>query len=102
MSRPPLARVAGPIAFIVGVLLLVQQVAMASFLDRSAIEATMANGLFVPLAAAYFIAFCGLLAVLVTAYSWEADEAGILPIGACPSWVIAIGLRASTRTSLTA
>ena len=77
MSRPPLARVAGPIALTVGVLLLAQQVAMASFLDRSAIEATMANGLFVPLAAAYFIAFCGLLAVLVTAYSWEADEAGV-------------------------
>ena len=76
MLRPPLARVAGPMALAVGLLLLIQQVAMASFLDRSAVETTMANALFVPLAAAYFIAFCGLLVVLVTAYSREADEAG--------------------------
>ena len=76
MLRPPLARVAGPTALAVGLLLLIQQVAMASFLDRSALETTMANALFVPLAAAYFIAFCGLLVVLVTAYSREADEAG--------------------------
>lgn len=76
MLRPPLTRLAGPIALAVGLLLLIQQLAMASFLDRSAIESTMANALFVPLAAAYFIAFCGLLLVLVTAYGREADEAG--------------------------
>jgi hypothetical protein len=76
MSRPPLARIAGPIAVSAGVLLLIQQVAISSFLDRSAIEATMANALFVPLAVAYFMAFCGLLVALVAAYSWQADEAG--------------------------
>jgi len=76
MLRPPLARVAGPIALTVGAFLLIQQVAMASFLDRSAIEATMANALFVPLATAYFIAFCGLLIALVAAYSLQADETG--------------------------
>jgi hypothetical protein len=76
MSRPPLVRVAGPIVLAAGALLLIQQVAMASFLDRSAIEATMANPLFLPLAVAYFVAFCGLLVALVAAYSWEADEAG--------------------------
>ena len=76
MLRPPLTRHAGPIALVVGLFLLIQQVAMASFLDRSAIESTMANPLFVPLAAAYFVAFCGLLVVLVTAYGREADEAG--------------------------
>ena len=36
----------------------------------------MASPLFVPLAVAYFLAFCGLLVALVAAYSWEADEAG--------------------------
>src|SRR3954465_14908297 len=77
MSLQPLARLAGPIALIVGVLLVGQQLAMASFLDRRAIEATMANALFVPLAVAYFIAFCGLLVALVAAYGWEADEAGV-------------------------
>ena len=77
MSRSPLARVAGPIALGAGALLLIQQLAMLSFLDRSRIEATMANPLFVPLAALYVVAFCGLLVALVAAYSWEADEAGV-------------------------
>ena len=76
MSPQPLARLAGPIALTVGVFLVGQQLVMASFLDRSAIEATMANALFVPLAVAYFIAFCGLLVALVATYGSEADEAG--------------------------
>ena len=76
MSRPPLARVAGPILLAAGALLLIQQSLMVSFLDRSAIEATIANAFFVPLAVAYFAAFCGLLLALVAAYSWEANEAG--------------------------
>jgi hypothetical protein len=76
MSRPPLARVAGPIVLAAGVLLMIQQLVAMTFFDRSQIEATMANPLFVPLAVAYFVAFCGLLVALVAAYSWEADEAG--------------------------
>jgi hypothetical protein len=76
MSHPLISRLAGPIALGVGALLLVQQLVMASFLDRTAIEATMANPLYVASAVTYFIAFCGLLVALVAAYAWEADEAG--------------------------
>ncbi len=80
MSHPPISRLAGPIAFGAGALLLVQQLVMASFLDRTAIEATMANPLYVVSAVVYFIAFCGLLLALVSAYIWEADEAGALGV----------------------
>ncbi len=76
MTRNPLTRIAGPIALGTGALLLVQQLVMASFLDRTAIEATMASPLYVPSAVAYFVIFCGLLMTLVTAYAWEADKAG--------------------------
>jgi hypothetical protein len=76
MSRRPLARVAGPIVLAAGALLLIQQLVALTIFDRSRIEATMANPLFVPLAVAYFLSFCGLLVALVAAYSWEADEAG--------------------------
>jgi hypothetical protein len=77
MSTQPISRIAGPIALAAGVLLLIQQIMMASFLDRSHIEATMASPLYVPTAVAYFVAFCGLLVALVAAYSWEADTAGV-------------------------
>ncbi len=76
MTRSPLARASGPIALAAGALLLVQQLAMASFLDRTRIEATMASPLFVPAAVTYFVAFCGLLVALVAIYIREADEAG--------------------------
>jgi hypothetical protein len=76
MSRPPLAWVAGPIVLAAGALLLIQQLVALTFFDRSRIEAMMANPLYVPLAVAYFVAFCGLLVALVAAYSWETDEAG--------------------------
>ena len=45
MTRPPIARIAGPIALGTGALLLIQQLVMASFIDRSQIETTMANPL---------------------------------------------------------
>ena len=65
-------------------LLLVQQLVMASFLDRSQIEATMASPLYLPSAVAYFLAFCGLLVALVAAYSWEAEEAGTFGVVGVP------------------
>ncbi|HEY4189753.1 MAG TPA: hypothetical protein VGM28_04960 [Candidatus Limnocylindrales bacterium] len=77
MSRSPLSRFAGPLALGAGAVLLIQQFVMASFLDRTRIEATMADPLFVPAAVVYFIAFCGLLAALVAIYAREADEAGV-------------------------
>jgi hypothetical protein len=77
MSTQPISRIAGPVALGAGVVLLIQQLVMASFVDRSQIEATMASPLFVPAAVAYFVAFCGLLVALVATYSWEADEAGV-------------------------
>lgn len=76
MSSQPISRIAGPVALGAGALLLGQQLVMTSFLDRSQVEVTMANPLFVPSAIAYFIAFCGLLVALVAAYSWESDVAG--------------------------
>ena len=77
MSRTPLARMAGPIALATGGLLLVQQLLMVTILDRSQIEATMASPMFVPLAVLYFVAFCGLLATLITTYAWQAERAGV-------------------------
>jgi hypothetical protein len=76
MSTQPISRIAGPLALGAGALLLIQQLVMASFVDRSHIEATLTSPLFVPAAVIYFVAFCGLLATLVAAYSWEADTAG--------------------------
>lgn len=78
MSRTPLARIAGPIALATGGLLLVQQLLMVTIVDRSQIETTMASPMFVPLAVLYFVAFCGLLATLVTTHAWQAEEAGVL------------------------
>ena len=53
MSTQPITRVAGPIVLGAGIVLLIQQIVMASFLDRSNIEATMASPLYVPTAVAY-------------------------------------------------
>ena len=77
MTPLPLTRIAGPLALGTAVVLLVQQLVMASFIDRTQIEATMANPLYVASAVLYFIAFCGLLATLVAVYSVEAREAGV-------------------------
>jgi hypothetical protein len=68
--------VAGPIALAAGAFLLVQQIAMVSFVDRAQIEATMASPLYGLTAVAYFVAFCGLLVALVATYAWQDDEAG--------------------------
>ncbi len=76
MSTQPISRIAGPVALGVGAVLLVQQLVMASILDRTQIETTMANPLYLPSAIAYFFAFCGLLVSLVAAYSWESEAAG--------------------------
>ena len=76
MSSQPISRIAGPVALAVGVLLLIQQLVMVSFIDRTQIEATMASPLYAPSAILYFIAFCGLLISLVAVYSWESDVAG--------------------------
>lgn len=80
MAHPMISRIAGPIALGTGALLLVQQLVMASFLDRTAIETTMANPLYLASAVTYFVTFVGLLLTLVTAYSWEADEAGVFGV----------------------
>jgi hypothetical protein len=80
MTRSPLARLAGPIALAAGGFLLVQQVAMVSFIDRSQIEATMASSLYGLTAVAYFVAFCGLLVALVATYSWEGERAGMFGV----------------------
>lgn len=76
MTSQPISRIAGPIALATGAVLLIQQLVMASILDGTRIEATMASPLFVPSAIVYFLAFCGLLVTLVAAYSWESDRAG--------------------------
>lgn len=76
MSSQPISRIAGPVALGTGVLLLIQQLVMSSFIDQTRIEATMASPLYVPSAIVYFIAFCALLVSLVAVYSWESDVAG--------------------------
>jgi hypothetical protein len=80
MTRSPLARLAGPLAVGAGTLLLVQQLVMLPIVDRTQIEATMANPLFVFTAVTYFVAFCGLLIAVVVAYSVEAAEAGMFGV----------------------
>jgi hypothetical protein len=76
MTRQPLARIAGPIAFGAGTLLLIQQLVMLPILDGAHIETTMANPLYPVTAVGYFLAFCALLVALVSVYTWEAEEAG--------------------------
>jgi hypothetical protein len=76
MPLSPLARLAGPLAFATGILIIVQQLVMFGILDRSQLIATMAHPLFVPSAIAYFVVFCALLIALVAVYSWQADRAG--------------------------
>jgi hypothetical protein len=75
-AQPPLARIAGPIALAAGALMTVQQLVMYPIVDRSQLEITMANPLFVLSAIAYVVAFCGLLIALVAVYAWQANRAG--------------------------
>jgi hypothetical protein len=80
VSHSPLAHVAGPLALMAGVLILVQQLVMFLILDLSQMVATVANPLFVPSAVALFGALCGLLVALVAVYHWE--ERGVGTFGA--------------------
>lgn len=76
MPTLPLSRIAGPLTFAAGLLLLVQQILMLPVADRSNIAATMAHPLYLASAVTYFVAFCGLLAALIAAYGREQHEAG--------------------------
>jgi hypothetical protein len=76
VSHSSLAHVAGALALMAGVLIIVQQLVMFLIVDRSQMMATLANPLYVPSAVAYFVGFCGLLVALVAVYQWEARRVG--------------------------
>jgi len=88
VSHRSISGIAGPVAIAVGAVLLVQQLVMASFLDRSQIEATMASPIYLPCAITYFLAFCGLLIALIAVYEREASEAGAFGVAAFVAAVI--------------
>jgi len=71
--------VAGPLALLTGSLLVVAQLVMWPF-DTQDHVATSQDVVFQLAGALYFIAFCLLLLTLLTAYAWEAQEAGRLGV----------------------
>lgn len=74
--RAPLARVAGPLTLLAGVLIVVQQLVLFSIVDRGQLLATLVNPRYGPSAVASFAALCGLAVALVAVYHWEARGVG--------------------------
>jgi hypothetical protein len=76
MTQSPLARLAGPIALVAGVLICVAQVGMFTTLDVDDRRAALSSPLFVASMATYFAALCVLLLALVATYEAQAHRAG--------------------------
>jgi hypothetical protein len=77
MTQSPLARLAGPIALLAGVLICVAQVGMFTTLDIDDRRAALSNPLFVTSMVTYFVALCVLLLALVATYEAQARGAGM-------------------------
>jgi hypothetical protein len=77
MTQSPLARLAGPIAMLAGVLICVAQVGMFTTLDIDDRRASLSNPLFVASMATYFLALGVLLLALVATYEAQARRAGM-------------------------
>ena len=82
MTQSPLARLAGPIAMLAGVLICVAQVGMFTTLDIDDRRASLANPFFVASMATYFLALGVLLLALVATYEAQARRAGMFGLGA--------------------
>jgi hypothetical protein len=78
VTQSPLARLAGPIALLAGVLICVGQVGMFATVDIDDRSAALSNPLFVASMATYFTALCVLLLALVATYEAQAQQAGML------------------------
>ena len=75
-SRSSLARLAGPLAFAAGLLMVVVEVVIFPIVDRDDRVGTSTNSVYRVSGVVYFVAFCLLLLAVVAAYAWEAQEAG--------------------------
>ena len=78
MTQSPLARLAGPIALVAGVLICIGQAGMFTTLDIDDRSAALSNPLFVVSMATFFAALCVLLLALVATYEAQAHRAGKL------------------------
>ena len=78
-SPATLSRLGGPIALASGSLMTVAQLVMWPF-DTQDHVATTQSVVFQVAGTVYFVAFCLLMLALVSAYSWEAREAGRLGV----------------------
>jgi hypothetical protein len=76
MTQSPLARLAGPIALIAGVLICIAQAGMFATLDIEDRRAALASPAFVTSMATYFVALSLLLLALVATYEAQAHAAG--------------------------
>jgi hypothetical protein len=76
MTQTPLARLAGPIALLAGVLICTAQVGMFATLDIDDRAAALADPLFVASMATYFVALGVALLALVATYEAQAHRAG--------------------------
>jgi hypothetical protein len=77
-AQSPLARIAGPLAFIAGALFTVVQLVLFAILDRSDRIASMAHPWFVPSAIANFAAYCLFTLALVAVNEWRVGRASVL------------------------
>jgi hypothetical protein len=83
MTQTPLARLAGPIALLAGLLICTAQVGMFATLDIDDRAAALADPLFVASMATYFVALGVALLALVATYEVQAHRAGTFGLVAC-------------------
>jgi hypothetical protein len=83
MTQTPLARLAGPIALLAGLLICTAQVDMFATLDIDDRAAALADPLFVASMATYFVALGVALLALVATYEVQAHRAGTFGLVAC-------------------
>ncbi|WP_206061148.1 hypothetical protein, partial [Nonomuraea basaltis] len=81
-QAPPLARVAGPLALIAGIALVLTQLIQFAALDRGNWTATLTDPLYVGNAIAQFIAMALLVVAAVAIYQRQATRAGWFGVAA--------------------
>ncbi len=77
-SQSALARMAGPLALVAGVLMIVVELAILPIVDRDDHQGTSQNLIYRISGVVYFVAFCLLVLVAVAAYARQAHKAGRL------------------------
>jgi hypothetical protein len=79
-SRSALSRLAGPLAFAAGTLMIVVELLILPIVDRANHQATSQNLVYRISGIVYFVAFCLLVLVAVAAYLRQAHKAGRLGV----------------------